>query len=114
MAHFDELLKPLDYFASLVQAEDDIPLFEAALSIAHDDDPSMDLNQCLLEVDKFAIRLQRRLPADIAPIPKLRLLNNFFIKNWGLLAISMITTTQITVICTKYSLTGVAYPFHLR
>ena len=83
MAHFDELLKPLDYFASLVQAEDDIPLFEAALSIAQDDDPSMDLNQCLLEVDKFAIRLQRRLPADIAPIPKLRLLNNFFYQELG-------------------------------
>lgn len=83
MTHFDALLKPLDYFASLVQAEDDIPLFEAALSIAQDDDPSMDLNQCLLDVDKFAIRLQRRLPADIAPIPKLRLLNNFFYKELG-------------------------------
>ena len=76
------LLQPLDYFSSLVQ-EDDIPLFEAALSIAQDDDPSMDLNHCLLEIDKLVVRLRRRLPADIAQIPKLRLLNNFFYQELG-------------------------------
>ncbi len=76
------LLQPLDYFSSLVQ-EDDIPLFEAALSIAQDDDPSMDLNHCLLEMDKLVVRLRRRLPADIAQIPKLRLLNNFFYQELG-------------------------------
>ena len=78
MADYDSLLKPLDYFTSLVQEEEAIPLFEAALSIAQDDDPTVDLNQPQLEMDKLAIRLKRRLPEDIAPIPKLRLLNNFF------------------------------------
>ncbi len=77
------MLKPLDYFASLVQQEEQIPLFEAALSIAQDDDPALDLNHCLLEIDKFAARLRRRLPADIAQIPKLRLLNNFFYQELG-------------------------------
>ena len=77
------MLKPLDYFASLVQEEEQIPLFEAALSIAQDDDPAMDLSHCILEIDKFAARLKRRLPADIAQIPKLRLLNNFFYQELG-------------------------------
>ncbi len=76
-------LKPLDYFASLVQQDEHIPLLEAALSIAQDDDPGLDLNHCLLEIDKFAARLRRRLPADIAQIPKLRMLNNFFYQELG-------------------------------
>lgn len=82
MAFNNTILQPLDYFTSLVQ-EDDIPLFEAALSIAQDDDPSMDLNHCLLEIDKLVVRLRRRLPADIVQIPKLRLLNNFFYQELG-------------------------------
>jgi len=77
------MLKPLDYFASLVQQEEQIPLFEAALSIAQDDDPALDLSHCVLEIDKFAARLKRRMPADIAKIPKLRLLNNFFYQELG-------------------------------
>jgi regulator of sirC expression with transglutaminase-like and TPR domain len=66
-----------------VQDEEQIPLFEAALSIAQDDDPAMDLSHCVLEIDKFAARLKRRMPADIAQIPKLRLLNNFFYQELG-------------------------------
>ena len=81
MADYDSQLKPLDYFSSLVQEENEIPLFEAALSIAQDEDPTIDLNQSQLEMDKLAIRLKRRLPEDIAQIPKLRLLNNFFYLN---------------------------------
>ena len=77
------MIKALDYFASLVREEEQIPLFEAALSIAQDDDPALDLTACQLEVDKFAARLRRRMPADIAPIPKLRLLNNFFYQELG-------------------------------
>ena len=77
------MIKALDYFASLVREEEHIPLFEAALSIAQDDDPELDLTACLLEIDKFAARLRRRMPADIATIPKLRLLNNFFYQELG-------------------------------
>ncbi len=77
------MIKSLDYFASLVQEDEHIPLFEAALSIAQDDVPSLDLSECLLEIDRFAARLKRRMPADIAQIPKLRLLNNFFYQELG-------------------------------
>ena len=83
MADYDSPVKPLDYFSSLVQEEKEIPLFEAALSIAQDDDPAIDLNQSQLEMDKLAVRLKRRLPEDIAQIPKLRLLNNFFYQELG-------------------------------
>ncbi len=77
------MIKSLDYFASLVQEDEHIPLFEAALSIAQDDVPSLDLEACLLEIDRFAARIKRRMPADIAQIPKLRLLNNFFYQELG-------------------------------
>ena len=77
------MIKSNDYFASLVQDEAHIPLFEAALCIAQDDDHPLDLNACLTDIDKFVVRLKRRLPADIAPIPKLRLLNNFFYQELG-------------------------------
>ena len=77
------MIKSLDYFASLVQEDEHIPLFEAALSIAQDDVPSLDLEECLLEIDRFVARLKRRMPADIAQIPKLRLLNNFFYQELG-------------------------------
>ena len=77
------MINALDYFASLIQEEEHIPLFEAALSIGQDDDPQLDLSACMLQIDKFAAQLRRRLPADIAPIPKLRLLNNFFYQELG-------------------------------
>ncbi len=77
------MIKSNDYFASLVQDDAHIPLFEAALYIAQDDEHLIDLNACLTDIDKFAVRLKRRLHADIAPIPKLRLLNNFFYQELG-------------------------------
>ena len=77
------MIKSNDYFASLVQDDAHIPLFEAALCIAQDDEHPLDLNACLTDIDKFAVRLKRRLHADIAPIPKLRLLNNLFYQELG-------------------------------
>ena len=77
------MIKPLDYFAALVQQDDAIPLFEAALSIAQDEDPALDLTACMVELDKLAIQLKRRLPSDVGQIPKLRLLNQFFYQELG-------------------------------
>ena len=77
------MIKSNDYFVSLVQDDAHIPLFEAALFIAQDDEHPLDLSACLTDIDKFAIRLKRRLHSDIAPIPKLRLLNNFFYQELG-------------------------------
>jgi regulator of sirC expression with transglutaminase-like and TPR domain len=77
------MIKSNDYFVSLVQDDAHIPLFEAALFIAQDDEHPLDLSTYLTDIDKFAMRLKRRLHADIAPIPKLRLLNNFFYQELG-------------------------------
>jgi regulator of sirC expression with transglutaminase-like and TPR domain len=77
------MIKNLDYFASLVQQDDTIPLFEAALSIAQDADPQLDLSATQMEVDTMAARLQRRLPSDASHVQKLRLLNHFFYQELG-------------------------------
>ncbi|TFW06140.1 tetratricopeptide repeat protein [Oxalobacteraceae bacterium OM1] len=76
-------IKALDYFASLVQQDDSIPLFEAALAIAQDADPQLDLTATQAEVDTLAARLQRRLPSDASSVQKLRLLNHFFYQELG-------------------------------
>lgn len=77
------VIKALDYFTSLVQQDDSIPLFEAALAIAQDVEPQLDLTATQAEVDILAARLQRRLAPDASSIQKLRLLNHFFYRELG-------------------------------
>lgn len=77
------MIKSLDYFASLVQQDDCIPLFEAALVLAQDADPQLDLNAPLAELDLLAAKLQRRLPPDASHVQKLRMLNHFFYRELG-------------------------------
>lgn len=77
------MIKALDYFASLVQQDDSIPLFEAALAIAQDVDPQLDLAATQAEVDILAAKLQRRLAPDASSIQKLRMLNHFFYHELG-------------------------------
>lgn len=77
------MIQPLEYFTALVRQDDSIPLFEAALSIAQDADPDLDLAATLAEVDKLAARLQRRLAPDASGVQKLRLLNHFFYRELG-------------------------------
>lgn len=77
------VIKALDYFTSLVQQDDSIPLFEAALAIAQDVEPQLDLAATQAEVDILAARLQRRLAPDASSIQKLRLLNHFFYRELG-------------------------------
>jgi regulator of sirC expression with transglutaminase-like and TPR domain len=77
------MINSLDYFASLVQQDDCIPLFEAALAIAQDVDPQLDLGAPQAEIDILAARLQRRLPSDASLIQKLRMLNHFFYHELG-------------------------------
>lgn len=73
-----EVPSPISYFASLVQSDADFPLLEAAISLAQDEYPDLDVQQVLGEVDQLLARLQRRLPADAGPMHKLRVLNQFF------------------------------------
>lgn len=77
------MINSLDYFASLVQQDDSFPLFEAALAIAQDADPALDLGGTQAEVDELAARLQRRLAPDASGVQKLRLLNHFFYRELG-------------------------------
>jgi regulator of sirC expression with transglutaminase-like and TPR domain len=74
---------PLEYFASLVQSDDGFPLLEAAVCVAHDEYPEVEVHKVLSEVDQLLARLKRRIPADAAPIQKLRVLNQFFFGSLG-------------------------------
>lgn len=74
---------PLEYFAALVQSDADFPLLEAAVSLAQDDYPDLDVQQVLSEVDQLLARLRRRLAPDAAPLQKLRAVNQFFYRDLG-------------------------------
>lgn len=68
---------PLEYFASLVCTDDDFPLLEAAISLAQDEYPELNVQEVLSDMDQLLVRLNRRLPADAGPLHKLRVLNLF-------------------------------------
>ena len=72
---------PLDYFASLVQSDANFALFEAAVSLAQDEYPELDVQAVLGEVDGLLERVRRRLPADAGQLQRLRMLNQFFFKD---------------------------------
>jgi regulator of sirC expression with transglutaminase-like and TPR domain len=74
---------PLDYFATLVQSDADFVLFEAAVSLAQDEYPDLDIQSVLDEVDQMLARVRRRLPGDAGPLHKLRVLNQFFFRDLG-------------------------------
>ena len=69
---------PLQYFSSLVQSDEHFPLLEAAVSLAQDEYPDLDVQQVLGDVDQLLARLKRRLPADAPALQRLRALNQFF------------------------------------
>jgi regulator of sirC expression with transglutaminase-like and TPR domain len=74
---------PLDYFASLVESDSDFPLFEAAVSLAQDEYPELDVQAVLGELDQLMARVWRRVPADAGPLQRLKILNQFFFKDLG-------------------------------
>ena len=74
---------PLQYFTSLVQSDEHFPLLEAAISLAQDEYPELDVQQVLSDVDQLQARLKRRVPADATALQKLRLLGQFFFRDLG-------------------------------
>lgn len=76
-----EVPSPLQYFASLVQSDEHFPLLEAAISVAQDEYPDLDVQQVLGDVDQLLARLKRRLPADAPALQRLRALNQFFFRD---------------------------------
>jgi regulator of sirC expression with transglutaminase-like and TPR domain len=77
---------PLEYFSSLVRGDAYFPLFEAALSLAQDENPDLDIGQVLDAMDAMVARLTGRVPADAASLQKMRMLNQFFFLEMGFCA----------------------------
>ena len=74
---------PLDYFVSLVQSDDDLPLLEAAASIAQDEEPGLDVEQVLDDVDRLLKRVRSRLSPDADDLTRLAVLTQVFYKDLG-------------------------------
>ncbi|WP_418316502.1 SirB1 family protein [Piscinibacter sakaiensis] len=73
----------LSYFSALVADDASIPLTEAALAIAQQDDARLDVQAVLSDIDALAGRLARRIPADAPSLHRLRLLNRYFFQELG-------------------------------
>lgn len=73
----------LDYFASLVAEDASFSVLEAAVAVAQDDEPELDVQGVLAQIDGLAIKLCRRVPTDAAPLQRLRLLNQYFFQELG-------------------------------
>ena len=80
--HF-EAPTALEYFASLVADDASFAVLEAAIAVAQDEYPGLDPQAVLAQVDALADKLRRRLPADVAPMQKLLLLNRYFFVELG-------------------------------
>jgi regulator of sirC expression with transglutaminase-like and TPR domain len=76
-------LTALEYFASLVADDATLPVLEAAVSVAQDDEPGLDVQGVLAHIDGLAERLRSRVPSDAAPLQRLRLLNQYFFHELG-------------------------------
>jgi regulator of sirC expression with transglutaminase-like and TPR domain len=73
----------LEYFESLVADDAHFPLLEAAAAVAHIDHPALDVQEVLAAIDRLSAKLTARLPADAAPMHRLRLLNQYFFRELG-------------------------------
>ena len=76
-----DIPSPLQYFSSLVQSDEHFPLLEAAVSLAQDEYPELDVQQVLGDVDQLLARLKRRVPPDAPAMQRLRALNQFFFQD---------------------------------
>ena len=74
---------PLDYFARLVQIDEDLPLLEAAASLAQDEEPGLDVQQVLEDVDRMLKRVRSRLGQEADDLTRLAVLNQVFFKELG-------------------------------
>ncbi len=74
---------PLSYFASLVQSDEHFPLLEAAASLAQDEEPTLDVQQVLDDVERLLRRVQARLPDDADDLTQLAILTQVFYQDLG-------------------------------
>jgi regulator of sirC expression with transglutaminase-like and TPR domain len=81
--HLFDTPTPLDYFEALVADDEQFSLLEAAVAIAQDAQPKLDVQGVLAEIDALAVRLKQRIAADTAPLQRLRYLNRYFFHELG-------------------------------
>ena len=60
---------PLTYFANLVVNDAEFPLLEAAISLAQDTQPDLDIQAVLGEVDQLQDQLQKQIPTEATDLP---------------------------------------------
>ncbi|HEY3596852.1 MAG TPA: SirB1 family protein [Paraburkholderia sp.] len=80
------MTRVLDYFTTLVAEDESLPLTEAALSLAQDAYPDLDLQGMLAEIDELVVRLKRRMPEDADLKQRIGILNRFFFRELGFAA----------------------------
>ncbi|KMZ13291.1 Protein sirB1 [Candidatus Burkholderia humilis] len=73
----------LDYFTSLMAEDESLPLTEAALSLAQDAYPDLDMQATLAEIDELVVRARRRIPDDADIRQKVDALNRYFFRELG-------------------------------
>ncbi|MFX1673127.1 SirB1 family protein [Paraburkholderia sp. A2WS-5] len=73
----------LDYFSALVADDDSLPLTEAALAIAQDAYPDLDVQGTLAEIDELALRVKKRMPEGIDVRQQITFLNRVFFREMG-------------------------------
>jgi regulator of sirC expression with transglutaminase-like and TPR domain len=83
MAWSPDTPTPLSYFASLVRSDDQLPLLEAAASLAQDEEPGLDIQQVLADVDRLQRRVQARLPPHADDLTRMAMLTQVFYKDLG-------------------------------
>ena len=78
-----EVPTALEHFATLVADDASLALTEAAIVVAQYENPALDTQSVLAELDALAERLCRRIPSDATPVQKLRFLNRYFFQELG-------------------------------
>ncbi|KND55467.1 Protein sirB1 [Candidatus Paraburkholderia kirkii] len=73
----------LEYFSSLLAEDDSLPLTEAALSLAQDAYPDLDMQAVLAEIDELVVRARRRMPDEADARQKVDALNRYFFRELG-------------------------------
>ncbi|WP_043286625.1 SirB1 family protein [Paraburkholderia oxyphila] len=76
----------LDYFSTLVADDESLPLTEAALAIAQDAYPDLDLQGTLAEIDELALRAKKRMPEGADLRQQVSFLNRVFFREMGFAA----------------------------
>ncbi len=81
--NFDQTPSALDYFAALVSSDEHFPLLEAAASIALIDEPELDVESVLEEVERMVDRVRSRMISSADDLTRLAVLNHVFYKDMG-------------------------------